>query len=98
MPKTKPYSFEDGRKGWAIRCPACKGEHQMDERWKFDGNLELPSFEPSLHYRCNTPDMKEYRKECASTVCHSFIRAGMIEYLNDCTHALAGQTVPLLDL
>lgn len=30
-----------------------------------------------------------------NTVCHSFVRAGAIEFLSDCTHALAGQTVPL---
>lgn len=29
------------------------------------------------------------------TVCHSFIRDGMIEFLGDCTHSLKGQTVPL---
>lgn len=29
------------------------------------------------------------------TICHSFIRDGQIEFLNDCTHALAGKTVPL---
>lgn len=29
------------------------------------------------------------------TVCHSFVRDGRIEFLSDCTHALAGQTVPL---
>ncbi|MCZ4340562.1 hypothetical protein O4H52_03015 [Sphingomonadaceae bacterium G21617-S1] len=28
-------------------------------------------------------------------VCHSFVRNGQIEFLSDCTHALAGQTVPL---
>lgn len=31
------------------------------------------------------------------TVCHSFVRDGQIEYLSDCTHALAGQIVPMLD-
>lgn len=30
------------------------------------------------------------------TVCHSFVRDGQIEFLADCTHGLAGQTVPLL--
>lgn len=29
--------------------------------------------------------------------CHTFIRAGKIEFLGDCTHALAGQTVALPD-
>ena len=31
--------------------------------------------------------------EC--TVCHSFVRDGRIEFLSDCTHSLAGQTVDL---
>ena len=31
------------------------------------------------------------------TRCHSFVREGRIEFLSDCTHALAGQTVELPD-
>jgi hypothetical protein len=31
------------------------------------------------------------------TVCHSFVSDGKIQYLNDCTHELAGKTVELLD-
>jgi hypothetical protein len=31
-------------------------------------------------------------KDC---VCHSFIRDGQIQFLTDCTHALAGKTVPM---
>lgn len=27
--------------------------------------------------------------------CHTFIRGGMVEFLGDCSHALAGQTLPL---
>lgn len=30
--------------------------------------------------------------------CHSFVRAGMIQFLGDCTHKLANHTVPLPDL
>jgi hypothetical protein len=29
------------------------------------------------------------------SVCHSFVRDGHIQFLSDCTHALAGQTVDL---
>jgi hypothetical protein len=29
--------------------------------------------------------------------CHSFVRAGQIQFLGDCTHALNGKTVPLPD-
>lgn len=31
-------------------------------------------------------------------VCHSFVTAGRIEFLPDCTHALAGQTVDLPEI
>jgi hypothetical protein len=30
--------------------------------------------------------------------CHSFVREGKIEFLNDCTHEHAGQTLDLLDV
>lgn len=33
--------------------------------------------------------------ESAPTVCHSFVTDGQIQFLSDCTHGLAGQTVPL---
>lgn len=31
-------------------------------------------------------------------VCHSFVKEGRVQFLGDCTHALAGQTVDLPDL
>jgi hypothetical protein len=30
--------------------------------------------------------------------CHTFIRGGMVQFLGDCTHKFAGQTLPLPDL
>lgn len=30
-------------------------------------------------------------------ICHSFVKDGKIQYLNDCTHHLAGKTVELVD-
>lgn len=32
-----------------------------------------------------------------NTVCHSFVTDGRIQFLGDCTHTLAGQTVDLPD-
>ncbi len=29
--------------------------------------------------------------------CHSFVKNGHIEYLSDCTHSLAGQTIEMID-
>lgn len=31
-------------------------------------------------------------------VCHTFITDGMVQFLSDCTHQFAGQTLPLPDL
>lgn len=31
-------------------------------------------------------------------ICHSHLRAGVFEFLDDCTHSLAGQHAPMLDL
>jgi hypothetical protein len=71
--------------------------------WDFDGNYDAPTFSPSINVtgvRRLTDD--EYARlmagehvEPQSRVCHSFVRTGHIQFLGDCTHALAGQTVPL---
>jgi len=55
--------------------------------WEFDGNLGLPTLSPSI-----------LTKHYNEGVCHSFLKVGIFEYLNDCTHNLAGQKVPMLDL
>jgi hypothetical protein len=73
-------------------CPGCDGAHKIDvypdgnsgsnPGWSFDGNYETPTFSPSLLCR-------------GQRTCHSFVQAGKIQFLNDCQHALAGQTVDL---
>ena len=37
----------------------------------------------------------DFQYPSVDTCCHSFVRAGRIEFLGDCTHKLAGQTVSL---
>jgi hypothetical protein len=36
--------------GYAWFCPACKEMHPLPDGWKFDGNLERPTFSPSFRY------------------------------------------------
>lgn len=70
-----------------VWCPGCDDPHmipvQGPRAWQWDGNVEAPTFSPSLLVRGG------------ERVCHSHVRAGRFEFLSDCTHALAGQTVPI---
>jgi len=73
-------------------CPACKAPHeihlqtsthQQRKKWEWNDNMARPTFEPA------------FRVEAAGRVCHYFITDQRIEFLPDCSHDLAGQTVPL---
>lgn len=83
-------------------------------RWVWNGDAEKPSLTPSVlvrsghhmdshkpgdscwcTYNAKHPDRPSH-SQCA--VCHSFVTDGRIQFLGDCTHALAGQTVDLPEL
>ena len=53
--------------------------------WTFNGSIESPTFSPSL--LCNQDD--------PGSRCHSFVKDGKIQFLNDCWHELRGQTVEI---
>ena len=92
-------SGEPGESFW-FWCPGCKTNHRFVTKlptgetgptWTFNGDLEKPTFAPSL--LCNgrtTPD-----PERGVHRCHLFLQEGMVHYLGDCTHELAGQTIPV---
>jgi hypothetical protein len=99
---------ENGR--LAFWCPGCREMHAVTSAWTFDGNYDRPTFSPSIlirsgHYcpgarpdECWCTYNAEHKDDPAPfgcSVCHSFVRDGQIQFLNDCTHELAGQTVPL---
>ena len=107
----------DGHADFLFFCPGCKCGHGVwttnrngvGANWTFNGNMEKPTFSPSILIRSHmwtppvTPEnMAEWDKAPwpqtkVETVCHSFVRDGMIQFLGDCTHELKGQTVPLPD-
>ena len=81
-----------GGKVYLFHCPGCGNSHPFEvecaERgWTWNGSMDRPTFTPSL--LCN-PGLPENR-------CHSFVTDGRIQFLSDCHHALAGQTVDLPD-
>ncbi len=90
--KNAPDGAEVGTSYW-FWCPGCDEAHQFRvmtdgsrPSWTFDGNMEKPTFSPSLLYP--TKPVK----------CHLFVRAGVIEFCGDSQHKLAGQKVPLPEL
>jgi hypothetical protein len=78
----------------SFMCPGCGYEHTLGiadgctgPRWTWNGDMVRPTFTPSVLGRGGGRD--------GQRVCHSFVTDGNIQFLDDCTHALAGQTVPL---
>lgn len=70
-------------------CPGCCRAH--GSRWSWNGDPERPTFEPSILVQWHQWDGDRR----IDWVCHSFVREAQIQFLGDCTHPLAGQTVPL---
>lgn len=70
-----------------------------DAIWLFNNNLEKPTLSPSLLNRFVTYKQDQEKNIIPTTiknvVCHVFITDGIIQYLPDCTHHLAGQTIEL---
>jgi len=81
-------SRSGGQQLYMFHCPGCGCAHGFHvPRWDWNGSLDAPTFSPSL--LCNAQAMLSR--------CHSFVRDGNIQFLSDCWHVLAGQTVPLPD-
>lgn len=82
-------------------CPGCDGAHAVrigedaGPRWTWNGNVDRPTFSPSLLVRYNGADADT--PDGIPSVCHSFVTDGRIQFLGDSTHALAGRTVDIPD-
>ena len=81
-----------------FHCPGCQYGHNVAVNgakmengagWQWNGSLDSPTFKPSL--------LVNKENASYSPRCHSFVTDGKIQFLNDCTHALAGQTVDVPD-
>jgi len=106
MAKAKLHAGGGETTMWFL-CPGCDDYHACrvghvagHPCWGFNGDLESPTLTPSVKvtYPANPDaddDFAEWRTE---RICHSFVAAGRIQFLSDCTHALAGQTVDLPEI
>ena len=81
-------------------------------QWGWNGDVDKPAFTPSVLVtvtQCLTDEQHaawrrgEPLADPVPTRCHTFVgcngaQPGEIVFLSDCTHALAGQTLPLAPL
>lgn len=90
----KLQQLSDGKLVWW--CPACETYHggfvdgQNRPVWGFDGNFESPTFTPSFLVKMPRADKVN--------ICHTFVKNGQIQYLNDSTHSMAGKTIPMVNI
>ena len=110
MAKIKRYTEGGYHNELCFMCPGCKTRHFIHDCettnpdvlnenprmhiWTFNGDFDNPTIRDSVlvrHYDFN-PNSENHDIEVR---CHSFITNGMIEFLPDCQHALANQTVEL---
>lgn len=86
-------------------CPGCDGVHGINvgegagPRWGWNGDVNKPTFTPSILVRTGRALDPAFVPEAGDPpeICHSFVTDGRIQFLADCTHPLAGQTVDLPD-
>jgi hypothetical protein len=95
----KIHYLGDGNRGprggklYVFHCPGCGYGHLFEidcpngNGWAWNGSLDKPTFTPSLLVGKDLPELR----------CHSFVTGGRIQFLGDCFHALAGQTVDIPD-
>lgn len=79
-----------GRTGLTWWCPGCKRIHSVSTYkggWWWDGDTENPTITPAVLFQHDVYG-RVHR-------CHSIIEKGIIRFYDDCTHSLAGQSVPL---
>lgn len=75
-----------------LKCPGCGRHHRVrvegeGDTWYWNGDEERPTFTPSVHV------MPGSKAEC-----HFHVEDGRIQFLPDCYHELAGETVELPEI
>lgn len=89
------------QRGYMFWCPGCDSEHLVTtegpQAWTFDGNLDSPTFSPSVLVRTGRAVDPTFVREEGDPpeICHSFVRSGRLEFCADSQHHLSGRTVPL---
>ena len=84
--------------GYYFDCPGCKLGHTLIVRpygddslpvWKFNGDMDSPTFRPGIRLKRASPDGKEI------VSCNLFVTDGRLYFWNDCSHDLAGLSIEM---
>ena len=87
-----------------VWCQGCNCTHTIKTKgagaWGRNGDVEKPMFTPSVlvTWPANPDASEEFKEWRTARSCHTFITDGRVQFLGDCTHGLAGQTLDLPDL
>lgn len=86
-------------------CPGCGEMHLIPDTWTFNGNVDAPTFSPSVKITgkqrviVNGEWTGEWVRDASGNAvdccCHYILTAGRLQFCGDSTHALSGQTVDL---
>ncbi len=83
-------------------CPGCDEPHSIrtegpNSNWGWNGDEVKPTFTPSVKVTspANPNASEEFKEWRTERICHSFVKDGMIQFLGDCTRAMANQTIPI---
>lgn len=91
------FECENGGQGFMYFCCPCGFYHSVTispakssngASWTWNGSLDKPTFSPSIVVKVEFENRP-------SLVCHHYVKNGQIQYLSDCTHTLAGQTIDM---
>lgn len=91
MPRVVRDSLENKL---VFHCPGCGYGHFVrvnapdHPNWDWNNSYEKPTFTPSILVN-GSKGMVNHG------TCHSYVTDGRIQFLGDCWHSLAGQTVDL---
>lgn len=92
--------YKEGKvTSYIFDCPGCGDNHEVTifpnqnaqgASWLFNGDVQKPTFSPSIVVQIQRTELGLPNK-----ICHSWVQNGKIRFVSDSTHRLRGQKVEL---
>jgi hypothetical protein len=98
--KHTPYLWQRGP-NFLHWCQGCKCGHVYPTKringpnWAFNGNVESPSFTPSMLIFMPPRKRQDGSMTGQKTICHYYLTDGKLAFCGDSPHEFSGKTVSL---